>query len=96
MHKNFELKTGRKWNTQQTICEWENITNKDFAGIASDYVDLIHLTQFMVQLEVVVTRAIYMQFQQKASIYKIVMKDSGLCIFTLVLLSLCCVIVCFV
>lgn len=63
MHKNFELKTGRKWNTQETICEWEDIINKDFAEIAPGYVDLIHLTQFMVQLEVFVTRAINMQFQ---------------------------------
>lgn len=96
MHKSFELKTGRKWNIQKTICEWEDITNKDFAGMASDYVDLIHLTLFMIQSVVVVTTAINMHFQQTASINKIVMKDSGLCICTVVLLSLCCVILCFV
>lgn len=40
MHKTFELKTRRKWNTQQTICEWEDIISKDFVGMTSDYVDI--------------------------------------------------------
>ena len=48
MHKSFQLKIGRKWNTQKTICKWGYITNKDFVGMVSDYVDMFHLTQFTV------------------------------------------------
>lgn len=96
MHKRFELKTGWKWNTQQTICEWEDITSKDFAGMASDYVDVIHLTQFRVQSEAVVKTAISTWFQQRASDYKIVMKDSDPCICTVVLLSRSYVMLCYV
>jgi hypothetical protein len=69
---------------------------KDFARMASDYVDMIHLTQFRVQSEVVVTTAINMQVQQKASDYKIFMKDSDSCVCAVVLLSHSCVIICFV
>jgi hypothetical protein len=69
---------------------------KDFARMASDYVDMIHLAQLRVQSEVVVTTAINMQVQQKASDNNIVMKDSDPCVCTVVLLSHSCVIICFV
>ena len=65
--------------------------------MASDYVDMIHLAHFRFQSEVVVTTAINMQVQQKASDYMVVMKDSDPCISTVVLLSYSCVgITCFV
>jgi len=57
---------------------------------------MIHLTQFRVQSEVVVTTAMNVQVQQTASDYKIVMKDSDPCICTVVLLSHSCVVICFV
>ena len=70
--------------------------SKDFAGMTSDYVYMIHLTQFRVQSEAVVKTALNMQVQQKANYYKIVMEPSGPCICTVVLLSYSCVIICFV
>lgn len=72
-----------------------DITNKDFVGMVSDYVDMFHSTQFKVQSEVVVKTAINMQVQKTASDYKIVKKDSGPYICTVVLLSHSCVTICF-
>ena len=58
--------------------------------MASDYVDMINLTQFRVQLEAVVKTAINMQVQQTTSNYKIVKEDSGPSICTDAVVSQLC------